>query len=161
MTQHVGNYSTSAVSPIFYGIPQILKTGTPLRPIVLSRGSITYGVAKELASIIHPVVGQSPHHIRNTQHFVQHIQQAKLELGEVMASYHVKALLTSVSVDPSIQKVQLKLQQDSTLHNRTNMSIPHIIQLLKFCLKTHTSTFRVSIMNRYMVLPWAPPSVLS
>ena len=62
------------------------QTGTPLRPIVASRGSITYGVAKELAGIIHPLVGHSPDHLRSTQHFVQHIQQAKLEPGEVIAS---------------------------------------------------------------------------
>ena len=54
----------------------------PLRPII-------YGVAKELAGIIRPSVGQSPHHLKNTQHFVQHIQKATLELGEVMASYDV------------------------------------------------------------------------
>ena len=55
-------YPTSAVPPKFYGLPKIHKTGTPLRPIVSSRGSITYGVAKELSHIIKPLVGQSPHH---------------------------------------------------------------------------------------------------
>ena len=55
---------------------------------------------------------------------------------EVMASYDFEALLTSAAVDPSIQIVQQKLQQDLTLHNRTNMSIPYIIQLLEFCLKS-------------------------
>ena len=38
-------YPTSAVPPKFYGLTKIHKTGTPLRPIVSSRGSITYGVA--------------------------------------------------------------------------------------------------------------------
>ena len=58
-----------------------------------------------------------------------------LEPGEVMASFDVKALFTSVPVDTSIQIVQQKLQQDPTLQNRTSMSIPHIISLLEFCLK--------------------------
>ena len=73
--------------------------------------------------------------LKNTQHFVQHLEKARLEPGEVMSSFHVKALFTSVPVDPSIQIVQQKLQQDTTLPNRTNMSIPHIITLLKSCLK--------------------------
>ena len=47
-------YLTSAVPPKFYCLPKIHKTATPLRPIVSSRGSITYGVAKELARIIKP-----------------------------------------------------------------------------------------------------------
>ena len=53
-------YPTSAVPPKFYGLPKIHKVGTPLRPIVSSRGSITYGVVKELAYIIKPFVDQSP-----------------------------------------------------------------------------------------------------
>ena len=63
-------YPTRAVPPKFYGLTKIHKTGTPLRPIVSCRGSITYGVAKELSCIIKPLVGQSPHHLKNTQHFI-------------------------------------------------------------------------------------------
>ena len=71
-----------------------------LRPTISSRGSITYGVARELANIICPLVGQSPHHSK-TPNTVQHIKEIKFESREVMASY-VKALFTSVPVDPSI-----------------------------------------------------------
>ena len=48
-------YPTSVVAPKFYNLPKIHKIGTPLRPTVSSRGSITYGVAKELANITHPL----------------------------------------------------------------------------------------------------------
>ena len=92
-------------------------------------------MAKELVGINLPMVGQSPHHLKNTQHFVPHIQKARMEPGEIMASYNVKVLFTSAPVDPSIQLFQQKLQQDPTLPNRTNMSIPQIITLLEFCLK--------------------------
>ena len=108
-------YPTSAVPPKFYGLPKIHKTGTPLRPIVSSRGSITYGVAKELAHIIKPLVGQSPHHLKNTQHFIQQLQGKKLDLGEVITSFDVKALFTSVPVKPAIQIVKQRLQQDNTI----------------------------------------------
>ena len=109
--------------------------GTPLRPIVSSRGSITYGVAKELAGIIHPLVGQSQHHLKNTQHIIEKIQQVKLQQGKVISSYDVKALFTSVPVDPAITIVQERLTQDPTLPQRTQMSIPQIITLLDFCLR--------------------------
>ena len=75
-----------------------------------SNGFIPYGMAKELAGIIFPLVGQFPHHLKKTQHLVQHIQKARLEPGEVMASYDIKALFTSVPVDASIQIVQQKPQ---------------------------------------------------
>ena len=127
-------YPTSTVPPKFYGLPKIHKVGTPLRPILSSMGSITYGVAKELAFIIKPLVGQSPHHLKNTQHFIQTLQGKKLEPGEVITSFDVKALFTSVPVLPAIQIVKQRLQQDTTLPQRTSMSIPQITSLLKFCL---------------------------
>ena len=126
-------YQCSA--PTVLWSPQNPQSWHPLRPIVSSRGSITYGVAKELASIIHPLVGQSQHHLKNTQHFIQQIQQVKLEQGEVISSYDVKALFTSVPVDPSINIVKQRLTQDPTLPQRTQMSIPQIVTLLEFCLK--------------------------
>ena len=160
MTLPTGRCTQLMLAPKFYDVPKILKQTLP-NTHLSSRGSITYGMAKELAGIMHPLVGQSPHQLRNTQHFVQQIQQTKLEQGEVMESFDVKALFTSVPVHPSIQIVQQRLQQDSTLPNRNNMSIPHIISLLEFYLKTHTSSSRVTIMNRYMVQPWVPLSAPS
>ena len=47
-TQNTNNCIPPVQSPPkFYGLPKIHKTGTPLRPIVSSRGSMAYGVAKE------------------------------------------------------------------------------------------------------------------
>ena len=106
-----------------YGLPKIHKTGTPLRPIVSSRGSITYGVAKDLAYTIKPLVGHSPHHLKNTQHFTHQLQGKRLEPGQVITSFDVKALFTSAPVAPSIDIIKQKLQQDPTLPQRTNMSI--------------------------------------
>ena len=130
-------YPTSAVPPKFYGLPKIHKEGTPLRPIVSSRGSITYGVAKELSHIIKPLVGQSPHHLKNSQHFIQQLQGKRFKPGETITSFDVKALFTSVPVQPSMQIVKQRLQQDNTLPQRTSMSIPKITSLLEFCL-SHT-----------------------
>ena len=41
-----------SLPPKFYGLPKIHNPDTPLRPIVSSCGSVTYGVAKELAKIL-------------------------------------------------------------------------------------------------------------
>ena len=100
-------------------------------------GSITYGVAKELSHIIKLLVGQSPHHTTNTQHFIQQLQGKWLETQQIITSYDVKVLLTSVPVQPSIQIAKQRLQQDSTLTQRTSMFILQITSLLEFCL-THT-----------------------
>ena len=44
-------YPTGCVPPRFYGLPQIHKTGIPHRPIVSSRGSVTYRVTKVLSKV--------------------------------------------------------------------------------------------------------------
>ena len=67
-------YPKSENPPKLYGTPKIHKKETPLRPIVSTCGSITYGVAKYLAKILGPLVGKSEHHIQNIQDFVQKIK---------------------------------------------------------------------------------------
>ena len=62
-------YPTGAVAPKFYGLPKIHNRDIPLRPIVSSRDSINYEVAKELSRILRPLVGNSPHPIKNTGEF--------------------------------------------------------------------------------------------
>ena len=52
-------YPTGASPPKFYGLPKIHKKNIPLRPIVSSIGSVSYGVAKELSKIIKPLMGCS------------------------------------------------------------------------------------------------------
>ena len=52
-------YPTGCTPPKSYGLPKIHKTRHPLRPIVLSRGSVTYGMEKVLAKILRPLLGKS------------------------------------------------------------------------------------------------------
>ena len=59
-------YPTACVPPKFYGLPKIHKPGTPLRPIVATRGSITYETAKFVTTIISPLVGKTPYHIKHS-----------------------------------------------------------------------------------------------
>ena len=71
------------VLPKFYGLPQIHKTGNPLRPIVSSRGSVTYGLAKVLSKVLKPLVGKSPHHIQSTGDVVSRAKGLTLQPGGV------------------------------------------------------------------------------
>ena len=135
-------YPTGCVPPKFYGLPKIHKLDTPLRPIVSSCGSVTYGVAKELAKILKPLVGKSPHHINSTQDFVEQAKQFKLEPGECLSSYGVSALFTSVPIDPALNIIKDLLDKDTTLKERTVMEVGDIILLLEFCLKNTYFSFQ-------------------
>ena len=131
-------YPTGAGIPKFYGLPKIHKAGVPLRPIVSSRGSVSYNIAKELARILKPLAGRTIYSVHNTQDFAEQMKTIKLMPDECITSYDVKALFTSVPIEPSIKIIKQHLENDKELHQRTSMSVHHITMLLEFCLKnTH------------------------
>ena len=59
-----------------------------------------------------------------------------------MTSNDVKSLFTSVPVDPALDIICGKLQQDLLLNSRTSLSIHNIVTLNEFCLKSTFFTFR-------------------
>ena len=135
-------YPTGAVSPKYYGLPKIHKPGVPLRPIISSRGSATYETAKELANIIKPLVGRSPHHVMNNKDFLENIKDIKLQPDGCMMSFDVSALFTSIPIDPAIDTIRKQLEEDQDLKKRTSMTVDHIISLLEFCLKNTYFSFQ-------------------
>ena len=152
-------YHTGCVPPKFYGLPKIHKPHTPLRPIVSSCGSVTYGVAKELTKLLKPLVGKSPHHINSTQDFVEQAKHITLGPGECLSSYDVSVLLTSVPVDPALNIIRNLLEKDHTLKRKGQYwQLLTSISNWSFVLKTHTSPFKTSSMNRLRVWPWVPQS---
>ena len=141
-------YPTGAGSPTFYGLPKIHKPGVPLRPTVSSRGTVTYSTAKELAKILKPLVGMLSHHVLNTIDFVQHLKGTRLQQNECIISYDVKALSTSVPIQPVINIIHNKLANDKDLQQRTSMAIHHIISLLELCLKSTYFVFQGNTMSK-------------
>ena len=139
ITEHLYKkmYPTGAVSQKYYGLPKIHRRDISLRPIVSSRGSISYKVAKELAMILRCLVGNSPNHIKNTSDFIQQMNRITLQANECNASYDVSALFTSVPTDPAINIRRRRLEMDQELQLRTTMKVEQIICLLVFCLKTN------------------------
>ena len=111
-------YPTGAVPPKYYGLPKVHKPGMPLRPIISSVESVTHATAKELGRIIKPLVGSSVHHVQNNRDFLQSIEGIQLKPDEVMMSFDVEALFTSVPVEPSIEIIKNLLEEDRTLHQR-------------------------------------------
>ena len=153
-------YPTGCVPPKSYCLPKIHKPDTPLRPIVSTCGSVTYGVAKELAKILKPLVGKSPHHINSTQDFVEQVKHISLAPGECLTSYDVSAVFTSVPVDPALNIIKNLLEKDHTLKERTVMAVSDIFSYWSFVSRTPTFLSKTSSMNRLRVQPWVSQSVL-
>ena len=110
----------------------------PLRPIVSNIGTITYQTSKEVASILKSLVGRSPHHVKNTQDFIDQIKGIHLGKDQCMMSYDVKALFTSVPITKAITIIKQLLEEDQELQQRTSLSMENILSLLEFCI---TSTY--------------------
>ena len=123
-----------------------------------SIGGVTYSTSKELSRILRPLVGKSPHHIQNNQEFIQHLKGITLGPDDIMVSYDVRALFTSVPVQPVLDVIKKLLDEDQDLHKRTTMSTKHIMDLLEFCLRSTYFIHKGKFFGRWKGLPWAPPS---
>ena len=153
-------YPTTETPTKFYGLPKIHKESRPLRPIVSSIGSISYPSSRHLAEILGPLVGRSPHHIKNSQQFVNRIRNERVEEDETQLSYDVVSLFTSVPVDRASTIIHQRLITDDTLTDRTKISVENILALLRFVLNTtyfiYNGTYYRQIHGAAMGSPVSP-----
>ena len=129
-------YPTTENVPRIYGSPKIHKDGTPLRPIVDFTGSVGYNVAKSLADILSPLVGQSEHHVLNSKNLADDLRDLTIEEDEILNSHDVVALFTNTPIDLTLQILRERLEQDDDLKNRTRLSIDDILKLTEFSLSS-------------------------
>ena len=108
----------------------------PLRPIVSSVNSPTYGVSSFLAKILSPVVGNTEYTVKNSCHFAEFVRGKTLKADQVLVSFDVVSLFTNIPVDLAIKVATKRLRQDATLLQRTSLPVEDIIDLLSFCLNT-------------------------
>ncbi|CAF94542.1 unnamed protein product [Tetraodon nigroviridis] len=135
-------------TPCFYGLPKIHKEGTPLRPIVSSINSVTYNISKFLASIMAPMVGNTPHHIKNSQDFAEKVSNLQLESGETMVSFDVTSLFTCIPTSEATEAIHKHLLLDKNLQDRTALSPAQICTMLDLCLNTTYFQFRESFYRQ-------------
>ena len=93
----------ACIAPCIYGLPKVHKTDIPVRPIVSSVGSVCYNLARFVVDILSPLVGKTVHHINNLQDFSSIVKALKVDDDEVLTSYDVTALFTSVPVDGALK----------------------------------------------------------
>ncbi|XP_072181377.1 uncharacterized protein [Diadema setosum] len=117
------------------------KKGFPLRSTVDYIGSIGYNTSRSLADILSSVVGKTDHHVFNSKDLAEEFKDITLEEHEVLVSFDVVSLFTNTLINQSIQIVKDRLQKDSELHKRTNLSLDDIIKLLEFILSTTYFSF--------------------
>ncbi|XP_072033380.1 uncharacterized protein [Amphiura filiformis] len=145
-------YPTVCDVPKFDGLIKIHKAGAPLRPIISSIGSVTYELARFVSGIISPLIGNTEHHISNTQSFVEDIRDLQLDPDESLVSFDVSALFTSIPVDKTLEVVGELLKSDSSWKKgeAENLEPEQVLDCLRFCLGTSYCVFRETFyLQRY------------
>ena len=105
-----------------------------MRPIVAAIGSPTYFLAKDLARILSPMAGRTSSYMINSAHFVETIKKTEVGAGDILVSFDVISLFTKIPIDEAMEVLRQKLQDDTTLYDRTPISAEMLCNLTKLCL---------------------------
>ena len=134
-------HSTDGTPARFYGLPKIHKPAVPLRPITSCINFPTYNLSKHLVKILSPLL-RGKYTVMNSSVFSQQIRHRQIADDEVMISFDVGSLFTSIPTKLALQVIKQRLQQDISLTQRTDISITNITKLLEFVLQNSFFTYK-------------------
>ncbi|BHF74088.1 hypothetical protein SprV_0401717200 [Sparganum proliferum] len=98
-TERLATKPTDAAMARFYGLPKIHKDGAPLRPIVSLRGTPTFNLAKWMFRRLNCLTSGSDTTVRSSVHSLERLKGLQIDAGEVMVSFDVTSLFTSIPKD--------------------------------------------------------------
>ena len=113
------------------------KDGYPFNPIVTCIGSALYNTSKFLTDILAPIQNRNGFSVANSREFSNEIADVNIQDDESMVSFDVVSLFTAIPVNKACDYIGRKLEDDSSLHSRTNLDIEDIISLLNFALSNN------------------------
>ncbi|BHF57191.1 hypothetical protein SprV_0100013200 [Sparganum proliferum] len=87
---------TDAAASRFYGLPKLHKVDVPLRPIVSLRGAPTFNLAKWLFRHLRPLTSGAATTVCSATQFLERLRGTRLTADEVMVSFDVTSLFTSI-----------------------------------------------------------------
>ena len=90
-------------------------------------GMATYNASKFFAEVIGPLVGNRVYPVKNSKEFIADVAGMKIEPEEVMISFDVEALYTSLPIDRVLKYTQRRLESDDTLGERTSLNVEDIL----------------------------------
>nr|VZI18023.1 unnamed protein product [Spirometra erinaceieuropaei] len=127
--------ATDTAMARFYGLPKVHKPGVPLRPIVSLRGTPTFGLSKWLYQRLCFLIKDSEWTVKSAEEFLTRIRHRRVEPDEMMVSFDVVSLFTSIPPDLAIDTLDGLLREK---YDETDQQLKrvHIIELLELCLKT-------------------------
>ncbi|BHF60297.1 hypothetical protein SprV_0100326100 [Sparganum proliferum] len=147
--------SADAAMARFYGLPKVHKPGVPLRPIVSLRGTPTFGLPKWLYQRFRFLTEDSEWMVKSAEQFLGSIRHLEIESDEMMVSFDVVSLFTSIPTDLTINTIDELLQEK---YDETDQrpKRTHVIELLELCLRTFF-TFNNRVYEQKKGTPMGSP----
>ena len=130
-------YQSDAVPPRMYGALKAHKPEKdyPMRTIVSTIGTATYGTSKLLVDLIQPTLDKNEIRVKNSTSFVNEASEWHVDPEEEQCSYDVTALYPSVPIKKAIDVMIHLINEDiDDVKLRTKLSIQDIKKLLELCL---------------------------
>ncbi|XP_076032283.1 uncharacterized protein LOC143020031 [Oratosquilla oratoria] len=125
-----------------YGRPKVHKEGVPLKPIIVFRGSPTCNLAKALAKQLRPLVEKSERMLKNSTGFVSRLRGLSLEEGDILVSFGVKSMFTSLPQDLLKQAALSKIEGSEEFLDNEKLSTEELMSLVNLCLDSMFFKFR-------------------
>nr|VZH95098.1 unnamed protein product [Spirometra erinaceieuropaei] len=127
--------ATDVAMARFHGRPKVHKPGVPLRPIVSLRGNPTFGLSKGLYQRFRFLTKDSEWTVKSGEQFLRSIRHLEIEPDEMMVSFDVVSLFTSIPTDLALSTIDELLQEKNDETNQ-RLKRTHVFELLELCLRT-------------------------
>ncbi|KAL9961061.1 hypothetical protein ACROYT_G029941 [Oculina patagonica] len=88
-----------------FTLPENTETRIPLRPINSCIGAPTYELSKYLASLLKHLVNETEYSVKNDKQFAEFVSDQEVADDELVVSFDVVSLFTSIPIDMAIDIV--------------------------------------------------------
>jgi hypothetical protein len=87
------------------------------------------------------LVGNRDYFMKNSEHFIELIQEINLKYEDYLTSFEVVSLFTNIPVKEVLQVIRNRLSMDPSFPEPSPLQVEDIMELLDICLKTMSFQF--------------------
>lgn len=136
-----------------YGLIKIHKTGNPIRPIVASRGSLTYNLPREFSDILRNVVRNTNRSVKNSAELRERVKNIKIPKNYTLVSSDVKSLFTNIPNELVYEAVKKRWRNIS---RHTDLPLDKFIEGRKLVLENNYFEFNGTFYVQISGSPMSP-----
>ena len=143
-------YPSDPIIPRMYGMLKAHKPtkNYPMRIVVSTIGTPSYGTSKYLVDLIQPILNKHPSRINNSSSFVREAKTWNIDPLETQVSYDVVALYPSIPIEKAIEVMTDIIVSDiNEIRKRTKLSIHDIRKMMELSLSLCYFLWRDKIYN--------------